>query len=100
MSPGLTEIIALICTSAIGACILSFTACMMPLEVTTFTDDLDTLYLSLITVQAEIPPKEEKGGYQDIIKVRGRCMQHTHILQKFVADLLKVTTSPKEQTSP
>ena len=27
-------------------------------------------------------------------------MQHTHILQKFVADLLKVTTSHKEQTSP
>ena len=25
---------------------------------------------------------------------------HTHILQKFAADLLKVTTSHKEQTSP
>ena len=34
-----------------------------------------------------------------MIKVGGRGVQHTRILQKFVADLLKVTTSPKEQTS-
>ena len=53
--------------------------------------------LSLTTDWAEIPPKEEKGGgeYQNMIKVRGRCMQHTHFT-KFVADLLKVTTSHKE----
>ena len=49
---------------------------------------------------AEIPPKEEKEEYPDMIKVRGQCMQHTHILRKFVADVLKVTTSYKEQTSP
>ena len=49
---------------------------------------------------AEIPPKEEKGEQQDVLKRRGRGLQHTHILQKFVADLLKVIASPKEQASP
>ena len=72
---------------------------LSPLEVTAFTDDCGLL-LFLTTDQTEIPPKEEKGEYQDTIKVRGRCMQHTYILQKFVADLLKDTTRRKEQTSP
>ena len=31
-----------------------------------------------------------------MIKVRGRCIQQTDILPKFVAVLLKVTTSHKE----
>ena len=56
--------------------------------------------LPLTTDWAEILPKEEKGEYRGMIKVRGGCMQHTHILQKFVADLLKVPTRHKEQTSP
>ena len=34
-----------------------------------------------------------------MIKVRGRCMQHTHILQKFAADLLKVTTSQEGENT-
>ena len=57
-------------------------------------------FLSLTTELAEIPPKEEKGEYQDMIQGSGRCMQHTQLLQKFVAALLKVTTSHKEQISP
>ena len=57
------------------------------------------ILLFLTTDEVEIPPKEEKGGYQDTRKVKGRCMQHTHILQTFVADRLKVATSHKEQTS-
>ena len=62
--------------------------------------------LSLTTDQAEITPKEEKGGHQDGIKVSGMCRQHTPVsmrtpfLQQFVADLLKVTASYKQQTSP
>ena len=44
-------------------------------------------------------PRRKRGisGYN---KGKGRYMQHTHILQKFVADLLKVIASPKEQASP
>ena len=60
--------------------------------------------LSLTTDRAEIPPKEEKGAHQDRIKGRGRCSSthivQSHIWQKFVAHLLKVVTSLKEQTSP
>ena len=49
--------------------------------------------ISLTTDRAEIPPKEEKGEYQDMIKVRGRCMQHTQYFTEVVADFVKVTTS-------
>ena len=101
--PGLTEIIPLICTSTIRASILSFHSLQDSPALTLGGDCIHRWLwhsLSLTTDWAEIPPKEEKGEYQDMIKVRGRCMQHTHILQKFVADLLKVTTSHKEQTSP
>ena len=38
--------------------------------------------LSLTTDQDKIPPKEEKGEYQDMIKERGRGMQHTHTFYK------------------
>ena len=34
-----------------------------------------------------------------MIKVRGGACSHAYILQKFVAGLLKVTTSHEEQTS-
>ena len=71
-----------------------------------FTDDCGIL-LFLTTDRSEIPPKEEKGGLSGYDKSEGWwCMQntnftmHTYILQKFVADLLKVTASHKEQTSP
>ena len=79
------------------------TACrthlLSPLEV---TDSQMTLTFFILSYRpAEIPPKEEKGEQQDVIKRRGRGLQPgTHILQKFVADLLNVTASPKEQTSP
>ena len=78
------------------------TACrthlLSPLEV---TDSQITLTFFILSYRpAEIPPREEKGEQQDVIKRRGRGLQHTHILQKFVADLLKVIASPKEQASP
>ena len=65
------------------------------------TDSQMTLTFFILSYRpAEIPPKEEKGEQQDVLKRRGRGLQHTHILQKFVADLLKVIASPKEQASP
>ena len=90
--PGLPEIIALICTSPIRASILGFYHLQDSLALT-----LGRQSLSLTTDPAEMPPKEEKGEYRGMIKVRGRCMQHTHILQKFVAALI---TRHKEHTSP
>ena len=107
--PGLTEIIPLIHTSAIRASILSFHSLKDSpalLEVTAFTDDYDILCFmfnyslgSSISESSEIPPKKEKGGYQDMTKVRGRY-NHTHNLQKLVVDLPKGTASHQEQTSP
>ena len=100
--PGLPEIIPLICTSTLRASIPSFHSLQDSPALTLGGDCIHRclcLSLSLTTDQAEIPPKEEKGEHQDRIKGKGRCMQHPHIVQKFVADLLKVTTSPKEQTS-
>ena len=69
-----------------GAVSRVFTACrthwLSLLEVNAFTGDCGILSL-LTTGQAEIPSQEAKGGggYQDMIKVRGRCLQHAHILQ-------------------
>ena len=62
--------------------------------------EITLTFFTLSYRPAEIPPKEEKGQHRDMTQVRGRCMQHTRIWRKFVADLLKVSTSPKEQTSP
>lgn len=65
---------------------------LSPLEVTAFTEDRAILcFIPNYRPQtpAEIRPKEEKGDPQGMIKARGRWLQHTRILQKFVADLLK-----------
>ena len=102
--PGLTEIIPLICTSAIRASILSFhslqDSLLSPLEVTVFTDDCDILSFILnyrpggmFQIALKYHPRRKRGKYQDMIKARGRCTQHTHISQKFVAGLLKVARS-------
>ena len=62
--------------------------------------------LSLNTVQAtvfQIALKSQRGkggGNQDVMGGGGGAFSHAHILQKFVAGLLMVTTSHKEQTSP
>ena len=70
--------------------------------MTAFADDCDILCFILnyrqgggISHSSEILPKEEKGEYQDMIKVRGR-----YVSPKFVVDSLKITTGHKEQTSP
>lgn len=68
--PGLTEIFPLICTSAIKASTLSFHSRQDTLALTNviaFTDDCGIL-LFLTTDGSEIPPKEVKGEYEDMIK--------------------------------
>ena len=79
-----------------------FRACrthwLSPLEVTAFTDDRDILCFILkdslawgISGSSEMSLPRGKRKCRDVIKGRGRGMQHTNILQKFVAGPLKVT---------
>ena len=71
------EIIPLICTSVIRASILSFHSLWdSPLEVTAFTDDCG--FLLLTTDSSEVPPKEKKGEYQDMIKVRAYTFHNAY----------------------
>ena len=65
----------------------------LTLERTAFRDNCDILFVSSLTTTPKYHPKRENGGYQDMIKGRGRCMQHTHVLQRFVAGLLKLARS-------
>ena len=55
-----------------------------------------------ISNSSEILPQREKGKYQDISdkgEGGGLCI-HSHILWKFAAGLMKVTTRHEEETSP
>ena len=90
--PGFTEIIPLICTSAVRGQYLELTTCsthwLSPLEVTSFTDDQDILcfilYYSLggsISDNSEIAPQRGRGGISGYYKIEGEVHAHTHFMQ-------------------
>ena len=97
--PGLNEILPLRCTSALRAGVLRFHS-PQDSPALTLGGDAFTGGCDILHPWVDIPPGEEKGDYQGVIKVKGRCLQHTHTLQTFAADLPKVTSSHKEQTPP
>ena len=97
--------------SALRASILSFHSLqdsrLSPLEVTAFAGDCDLLCFILNYSPGEVFQKalkyhpKRRGGISEYDKGEGRVYAAMHtFLQKFVAVLLKVTTSHKDQSSP